>query len=232
MLESPMPVRSLLCAVLFLSLSSAQTPPPQEVAITAEPNHHAVLENEYTRVFRAEILPHDHTLIHRHDHDYVYVPLGDSEVENTVTGKPPVQIKLKDGEARFLMGGFSHTSRNLSDKPFRCVIIELLRDRTHAPAADFAAPSSPAQKVLFIQDGVRVSEIRLARGAALPRHEHKFPHLVVAVTEISLTSQADGRPPRGVHQKSGDAIWIPAGLTHTLTNSGTTEARFLALEFQ
>ena len=225
-------MRPLLLATLFLSLAAAQTPVPQEVPITAEPSHHAVLENEYARVFRVEVPPHAQTLVHRHDHDYIFVTLGDAEVENTVTGKAPTQLKLKDGEARFLMGNFSHTARNLSDQPFRNVTVELLKDNTHAPAADFAAPSSPAQKVLFTQDGVRVSEIRLAPGAALPRHEHKFPHLVVAVTDIDLASQADARPPRGVHQKSGDAVWIPAGLTHTLTNAGTAEARFLALEFQ
>ena len=215
-------------------MAAAQTPgtAPLEVSITAEPSHHAVLENEYTRVFRVEVAPHAETLVHRHDHDYVFVTLGDTEVENAVTGKAPVQIKLKDGEARFLMGHFSHAARNLSDQPFRNVTIELLKDNTHGPAADFAAPPSPAQKVLFIQDGVRVSEIRLAPGAALPRHEHKFPHLVVAVSDIDLTSQADGRPPRGVHQKSGDAVWIPAGLAHTLTNTGTAEARFVTLEFQ
>ena len=92
MLKFPMLVRPLLCAALFLTLASAQTPSPQEVPITAEPNHHTVLENEYTRVFRVEIPPHEHTLIHRHDHDYVYVTLGDSEIENSITGKPPVPI--------------------------------------------------------------------------------------------------------------------------------------------
>lgn len=221
--------RTAIFLPLLISLAVAQT---SEVPITAEPSHHQVLENEYARVFKVEVPPHAQTLIHRHDRDYIFVALGDAKIVNTVTGKEPVQVEMRDGEARFLMGSFSHSARNLSDQPFRNVTVELLKDNTHAPATDFAAPPSPAQKVLFIQDGVRVSEIRLVPGAALPHHEHKFPHLVVAVSDIDLASQADGRPPRGVHQKSGDVVWVPAGLAHTLTNTGATEAHFVTLEFQ
>ena len=160
-----------------------------------------------------------------------FVTLGGSEIENTVTGKPPVQLKLKDGDARFLMGGFSHTARNLSDQPFRNVTIEFLRNNQHAPAVDYAASPSPAQKVLFIQNGVRVSEILLAPGASIPKHEHATPHLVVAISDLNLRSDIEGKPPAEIHQKSEDIKWIPGGFTHTLTNTGTTEARFVIIEF-
>ena len=223
------PHRFLLPYLLLATLATAQT--PNEIPITAEPSHHVVLENEYVRAFKVEVPPHAQTLIHRHDHDYVFITLGDSEVENTVTGKSPVQLKLKDGEARFLMGGFSHTAHNLSDQPFRNITIELLRDTTHSPATDFAPPVSPAQIALFTQHGVRVSEIRLPPGAALPRHEHKGPHLVVAVSDLNFRSNIEGKPPADLHQKAGDIKWVPGGFTHTLTNTGPTEARFLTLEF-
>ena len=224
--------RVLLPYLFVAALATAQTgTATQEVPIAAEPSHHVVLENEYVRVFKVEVAPHAQTLIHRHDHDYVFVTLGDSEVENTVTGKPPVQIKLKEGETRFLMGGFSHTAHNLSDQPFRNITIELLKDNTHEPAVAFVAPVSPAQKILFTQDGVRVSEIRLAPGEALPRHEHKGPHFVVAVSDLNLRSEAEGKPPKEIPVKSGDIKWVPGGFTHTLTNTGTTEARFMTLEF-
>ena len=195
------------------------------------PPYHVILENEYIRVFRVEVPPHAQTLIHRHDHGYVFVTLGDSEVENTVTGKPPVQLKLENGDTRFLLGGFSHTARNLSDQPFRNITIELLKDNTHAPAVELAAPLSPAQKALFIQNGVRVSEIRLGPGASIPKHEHTTPHLVVAVSDLDLRSDVAGKPPAEAHVKSGEIKWVPGGFTHTLTNTGTTEARFITLEF-
>jgi len=222
----------LLAPVLFLVSALAQTAPViSEVPITAEPSHHLVLENEYVRVFKVEVPPHAQTLIHRHEHDYVFVTLGDTEVENTVTGKAPVQLKLQDGDTRFLMGGFSHFARDLSDKPFRNITIEFLRNKQHAPGTDYAPSNTPSQKVLFIQNGVRVSEIRLAPGAVIPRHEHKSPHLVVALSETNFRSDVEGKPPAEIHQQAGDIKWIPGGFTHTLTNIGTTEARIVTLEF-
>jgi quercetin dioxygenase-like cupin family protein len=233
------PLRFLVPA-LFLVTAFAQTAPVlQEVSITAEPSHHLVLENEFVRVFRVEVPAHAQTLVHRHDHDYVFVTLGDAEVENTVTGKAPIQLKLQDGDTRFLLGGFSHTARNLSDRPFRNITIEFLRNNQHAPGTDYAPSNTPSQKVLFIQNGVRVSEIRLAPGAALPRHEHKIPHLVVAVSDLDLRSDdlrsrsgSAAKPPAQIHQKAGDIKWVPAGAVHTLTNTGTAEALFITLEFQ
>ena len=35
-----------------------------------------------------------------------------------------------------------------------------------------------------------------------------------------------------MEMKSGDIKWIEAGLTHGLTNVGTSEAKFVTLEFQ
>ena len=95
-----MRLRFLLPYLFLATLATAQTAAPaiNEVPITAEPSHHLVLENEYVRVFKVEVPPHAQTLIHRHEHDYVFVTLGDAEVENTVTGKPPVQLKLQDGD--------------------------------------------------------------------------------------------------------------------------------------
>ena len=224
---------SFLLPYLFLAtLAAAQTTTPAAIPITAEPSHHVILENEYVRVLKIEVAPHAQMQVHRHDHDYAFITFGEAEIENTVTGKDPVKVELHDGEVRFRMGGFSHTARNLSDHPLRNIAVEFLRDSTHAPATDYAPSPSPSQKILFIQDGVRVSEIRLAAGASLPRHTHKGPHLVIAISDIDLRSDADARPPREVHQKSEDAVWVPGGFTHTLTNIGTAEAHFIALEFE
>src|SRR5438093_4766582 len=115
-------------AILFLSLRLlAQSAP---VEITAEPGHHLVLQNRYTRVFQVELAAHASTLLHIHRHDYVYVVLGAAEIENDDQGKPPVKMKLADGEANLPKGGFAHVLRNLADTPFRNVTIEILRPPT------------------------------------------------------------------------------------------------------
>lgn len=119
-------MRRLVFFFVLLPLLAAQT--MKEVEITSEPSHHLALENSYVRVFKVEVAPHAATLLHRHRHDYVFVSLGLGHISNEVEGKPPVEIRLADGEVRFTDGNFAHVARNLADQPFRNVAIELLQD--------------------------------------------------------------------------------------------------------
>src|SRR2546430_6661101 len=121
--------RLIFLPLLWAAVSlTAQTTSTQDVEITGEPHHHLALENEFVRVFKVDVPPHADTLMHWHRHDYVFVTLGASEVSNDVQGKPPVTLKLQDGETRFISGNFAHIARSLSDQPFRNVTIELLQD--------------------------------------------------------------------------------------------------------
>jgi quercetin dioxygenase-like cupin family protein len=231
--------RRLLCAFLFLGiLLAAQT--ASEVEITAEPHHHAALENAYVRVFKVEVAPHQATLMHRHRHDYVFVSLGASEVENDVAGKPPVTLKLQDGETHFTPGNFAHIAKNLADTPFRNVTIEFLQDekahQTPLPKWDeergLQVLQGGTKDIMFVQDGVRVSELDLQPGGVIPKHHHAGPHLVVAVTDLGLRSDVEGKPATLRVLKAGDIAWIEGGYTHTVTNVGQQPAKFVALEFQ
>jgi quercetin dioxygenase-like cupin family protein len=229
----------LILPALLLAAITLTAQNTSEVEITAEPHHHVALENEYVRVFKVEVAPHEATLMHIHHHDYVFVTLGASEVENDVKGKPPVTLKLQDGEVRFVPGNFSHLARNLADTPFRNVTIEFLQDeaarKTPPPAWDedrgLHVFTGGTQHIMFVQDGVRVSEVNLQSGAIVPRHHHTGPHLVVAVTDLDVRSDVEGKGPTSAHLKSGDVKWVPGGYTHTVTNTGTQEARFITLEF-
>jgi quercetin dioxygenase-like cupin family protein len=214
-----------------------QTTP--EVEITNEAQHHLVFENEYIRVFKVEVAPHEATLMHRHHHDYVFVTLGESEVANEVQGKPPVPLRLQDGETRFVRGEFAHVARNLAPTPFRNLTIELLQDeearKTPPPKWDEERGlhifNGGTQDILFVKDGVRVSEVELQPDGVVPSHHHNGPHLLVAVTDLDVRSDVEGMGPMPGHFKSGDAKWLPGGYTHTLTNVGKQTARFVTLEF-
>jgi hypothetical protein len=113
-----------LCCFAQVCLAQAVSP-VNAVPITKEPSHHLVFENEYVRVFKVEVAPHAETLYHKHDVDYVFVTLGDSDVESVRVGEKPVRLQLKDGETRFTKGGFAHKAVNNSDKPFVNVTVEL-----------------------------------------------------------------------------------------------------------
>jgi quercetin dioxygenase-like cupin family protein len=234
------PMRSrLLFPILLLAAIVLAAQSTSEVELTAEPHHHLALENKYVRVFKVEVAPHDATLMHSHHHDYVFVTLGATEVENDVKGKPPVTLKLQDGEARFVPGNFAHIARNLSDTPFRNVTIEFLQDeaarKTPPPKWDdergLHVFTGGTQDILFVQDGVRVSETELQPGATLPSHHHSGLHLLVAVTDLEVRSDIEGQGPMPGHLKAGDVKWLPGGYTHTLTNVGKQEAKFVTLEF-
>jgi len=231
--------RLVLSTILLFALSlTAQT--PSEVEITAEPGHHFALQNTYVRVFKVEVAPHSATLMHRHRHDYIYVTLGAAHVENDVAGKPPVTISLQDGETHVLPGGFAHIAKNLSDQPFRNITIELMQDeiahRSPPPKWDeergLHILNGGTTDILFVKDGARASEVQLQPGGVLPKHHHAGPHLAVAVTDLDLRSDVEGKGASKVQLKAGDVAWVKGGFTHALTNVGKQNAKLITIEFQ
>jgi len=206
---------------------------PKEVEITAEPHHHPALENSYVRVFKVEVGPHDSTLMHWHRHDYLFVTIGATEVENDVAGKAPVTLKLQDGEVRFTPGNFAHIARNLALTPLRNVTIELKNNSAAKWDEDrgLALLQKGTQHVLFVKDGARVSDIELQPAGVLPKHTHSGPHLVIAVTDLDLRNAPAGKRAENVQLKAGDVAWVPKGVTHSLTNVGPGKARWIGVEF-
>ena len=210
-----------------------------EVEITAEPSHHLALENDHVRVFKVEVAPHKPTLMHWHRHDYLFITLGAAHVSNKIKDRAPIELNFVDGDTRFVTGNFAHVAENLSDKPFRNVTIELLQDeqarKNPPPKWDeergLNVFNGGTQHILFVEDGVRVSEIELQPGGVMPSHHHSGPHLLVAVSDLDIRSDVEGQGPMPGTFKSGDVRWLPGGYTHTLTNRANQPAKFITLEF-
>ena len=85
---------------------------------------------------------------------------------------------------------------------------------------------------IFDTSAVRVSETKLMPDAMLPKHTHRYPHLLVAVTDLELRSEVPGKTAIPIHAKAGDVNWIKPGLTHMLLNVGKQPARFVTVEFK
>ncbi len=206
----------------------------QEVEITAEPSHHLALENAYVRVFKVEAPPHASTLVHWHRHDYMYVTLGDSYIENDVKDKPPVTLRFKDGEAHYSPAPFAHAAKNLADTPFRNVTIEFLKsdDSKWDPDRGLSVLHGGTIDILFVKDGARVSDVDLQPDGIIPEHTHTGPHLLVAVTDLDLEAKPAGKPATHLQLKAGDIKWIEGGITHTVTNVGKQEAKMITVEFK
>jgi hypothetical protein len=222
----------VVLSLFALTLSAAA----QDVEITAEPSHHVALENSYVRAFKVEVAPHSATLMHWHRHDYVFVTLGDAHLSNEVEGKAPVEAKLFDGDTRFTPGNFAHIARNLADTPFRNVTIELLQDDKMRSAPSHWDKDSGEEnfnggqrKILFVKDGVRVSQVQLSSKAAMPKDEHVRPRLLVAVSDFEVGQNSDGRESPGKDLKAGDMWWSNGPLS--VTNASAGPAKFVMLEF-
>jgi len=237
--------RFLLAAALSqaaLLLPTGAQAPPKAVEITAEPLHHLAFKNEYVRAFRVEVPPRRATLLHRHRHDYIFVTLGASEVSNQVEGKPAVTLKLADGETRMVEGGFAHVATNLASTPFRNLTVEILpagkrralarRNRKPAWERGLEVLDGGTVHTLFVKNGLRATEVELPPGGALPLHTHSGPHLVAAITDLEVRSEAKGKPAAVIRKRAGEFDWVPGGVTHALTNLGKSGIRFVTVEFR
>jgi quercetin dioxygenase-like cupin family protein len=176
--------------------------------------------------------------MHRHEHDYVYVVLGNAHITNEVSGKPVNDLHLADGEVRFVAGGFSHVVRDQAESAFRNVTVEFMKDEAlrKQPAKwdeerGMNILEGGTQDILFVKDGVRVTDIQLQPGGSMPRHDHKGPHLLVPVTDLHLESNITGRGKKLIEVKAGNGLWVPDTFSHTLKNTSSQKARFITLEF-
>ncbi len=209
----------------------------QPVEITSEPSHHLVFENEYVRVFNVTVAPKATTLVHRHNHDYLFVTLGDTDVVNARVGEKPVPLHLNDGEVRFTPGNFAHAAINESDHPFHNITIELLKPSSAVTtcAEGCFGPSCrglcPETKKLISSDQWIVSQVTLPPSARLEKHTHANPHFVVPVSGLDLVQQTDSAS-NAIKRSVGEVGWVPAGVTHTLINNSSQLARFVTLEFK
>lgn len=205
--------------------------------ITSEPGHHMALRNAYTRVFQVQVPPHATTQLHLHRYSYLFVNLGQAQIENDVEGKAPVKMKLADGETELAQGPFAHVIKNVGDTPFRNVTIEILRP----PSAE--AQSAPPERGLSVDTGlmidtlydtaqVRVSEFQLNPGVHVDIHQDKWPHLLVAVSDLRLRDQRPSGRGGDLNMKPGDISWSQGGHAHSFTNLGRARARWIDVEFK
>jgi hypothetical protein len=147
------------------------------VPISQEHHHHLVLENPFIRAYEVEVGPHESTLLHRHDQDYVYVVFGNADITNAVEGKPEVKAHLADTTVNYARGPFAHVARNDGDTTFRNITIQLLPPQgelktyypTIAAALDAASKESDDKNIPRLKGATEVAvlETNATRGLAV-----------------------------------------------------------------
>ena len=235
-------------ALLFSASLLAQAPEPMPLAhgnTPGEPHHHLKIENEYVRVYYVEVPPHENTQLHQHDHDYLFVTLGDSDVINAVRDKPEVHLVLNDGETHFTRGGFAHVARNLSDKPFRNVTIELLHPQGVAHnecglviPGQGAAICDPPFVSVWDNTQFETTESKLDLVWIFSRKEEqkdtvsKLAFLVVGLEGPEVKINVKGKPSKMLN--AGEIEWFDAGSDVQFSGEGDSNRapQFLKLTFK
>ncbi|HEV3330057.1 MAG TPA: hypothetical protein VG096_03685 [Bryobacteraceae bacterium] len=96
-------------------------------ATVVDPQHyHVELENEYVRVIRVSIGPHEKLLVHEHPPTgAVLVHLTDQDMRLTLADGTTRVSRYPAKQVRWVEPGTAHQDENLSDTPLRFVRVEL-----------------------------------------------------------------------------------------------------------
>jgi hypothetical protein len=245
-----------VCVSLLLVPASANRLAPQTTAptqarsvpISEEHHHQLVLENPFIRAYEVEVPPHESTLLHRHDQDYVYIVFGDADITNAVEGRTPVKAHLPDTTVNSAKGPFAHVARNDGDTTFRNITVQLLQPqgelKTYFPstaAALDAANKGTADKnirrlkggtevVLLETDAMRALAVNLAPGAGWPAPDAHHTYLVVWMDQWrehlhKANPNAEIFP---IHMET----WLNPGDQTSIRNSTKATMNVFVLEFK
>ncbi len=239
----------LLCALSLLA-AAPQNPigpdgKPVPVALTDDPYHSLLFENDHARVLEVAIPPQKTTLLHKHGDDFVAVELADAEVQFAFNGYSLVTRPVQLGDVRFTHGPTVHQMRNPEGfNTYRSVTVEIRRKSnqpynypyTGSSVANYnmlPLPVEPGKTYLVSvdRDTVRMSGVQIVGGEFQSLSSGKGPLLIVAITDLELSATVDGEK-KEVKMDRGEVLWDPAAFRHKLTNPGRSPARFVALEFK
>lgn len=236
-------------SIIFSLRAQAQEPVPLAHGdVPGEPHHHLRIENEYIRAYYVEVPPHESTQLHQHDHDYLYVSLGPSDVMNAPLNKPEVHLVLKDGEIHFTRGGFAHVARNLSDAPFRNVTIELLKPQEllqnlceKVVEGELGECHPTDNSWLSGKPYFRSAEMAVFVGTLKPKAEFTgdppMDQLLVAMDQAEIqVSFPDPRlgphfPHTVMRLHPGEMLWVPANHLETIKNLRAEPSSFMFVSF-
>lgn len=219
----------LLCA--FGVGQSATPSPGNEV-----PQRKEILKNSRVAVSLLNLAPGDATPLHKHDLDLLTVYVSGGKTQQMIDGKGPVSSKMDAGEVRFRNAGFTHSTKNVGSSPFVSVIVEFSDAQGKLKTIDknskTCAPDSKVcveEKELFCTEKVCVEDVLMAPRSVSIRHSHATDHMLIAVSDYELTDEVEGKGTVVRKKKSGEAEYIPAGITHRLTNTGQAPAHFIVI---
>jgi len=212
----------LICTISLLQINAQEA-----IAVSKEPLHKKVFENDYLRVLDVHIAPGDTTLFHKHETPSVFISLHPVK-----TGS---QVIIEEGAAtalsldrRITFEGFYKSPRihrvwNADTSVFHVMDIEVLTKGDK----DIGAPiTEEAFKQLFDAPPVRTYRVTLKSNQDIEIKRN------TAVLVVGLNDGSNVMVNKKSFAKQGDFLFVPPSEKIKLVNKSLREYSFALLELK
>ena len=105
---------------------------PAEKTASAEVGTRLLFENDRVRVWDLRLAPGESTALHRHECDYLYVVIGDGQLQGVDADGNRKEVRsMADGDVVFrnIDGEDVHRAVNVGGSPWRNIVVELKEKR-------------------------------------------------------------------------------------------------------
>jgi quercetin dioxygenase-like cupin family protein len=226
-----------VAAIVFVLCAACATQERAPVRYNEVPQRKEILANRRVSVSLLDLAPHQATPMHQHDRDLLAIYINGGHTSNTVFGHKPALDNMPAGDVRFLNAGYSHATENEGTDLFRTVTIEFAEPQGKleqmGTTSHYCNPGSMTacvdEKNLFCTAKVCVEDVTIAPGAVTTKHSHTTDHMLVAVSDYQLADTVEGKGRVLRARRSGEVEYIPAGITHQMTNTGDNTGRFIVV---
>lgn len=209
------------------------TPPRREPMKFSSP----VFDNRRVKVMRVELPAGGSTQVPADIHDYVIVALDDAAI-NLNGGPSSFDLDLKNGEMNVIPGRWAHKISNRGGAA-RLLLVEvtgeiepnrakcgLAAENCREVRFGRTAEGDYSQATLFDTEKVKMMRAELGPSGALRLHDDNASHLVVGLTPLRGSTEA-----QEVALNAGEVFWSDYGFQE-LSNNGNETAKFLVMELK
>jgi hypothetical protein len=224
--------------------------PGDAVPLADEPHYAHVFQNGYVQVFNLTVPPLDATLLHRHDHPYIYLSLGATEIVDAVEDQPPTNLSLADGATRYSPGGFADVLRTDAGIAYRNITVAFEhpqeapqnlglagddRPLGSCPQSNATTPQDnqiPFEQVIpcFETSEIHVDLVKVEGGKDYVQASPDTAALLIAMSNASLDVSLAGEHAAFLH--AGDVQWLPAGVSRRVSDFLGIRSQFLLISFK
>jgi quercetin dioxygenase-like cupin family protein len=199
-----------------------------------------LIENERVRVTRVEVakdasLPEDTKL------DLITVQISPGDTQFQDPGQVGKIESAGAGQVHYFVARSRRSIKNVGKQPMSFMQVQFLQPpgkyvASQIPATHYCNPGARKECVteqyLFCTDRFCAESVTMEPGAISTQHTHDSDHIVIPTSDFTWREDALGKPSANHDFKVGEVHYVEAGVTHRLTNVGTTTAKMFVIQFK